>query len=334
MVSKYQFRSWSEDTGQEEQKEQVKTYRPGQLIVREGEPGGGLLFIKSGKVEIFKTIDGVEHPIVQMGPGEIIGNMTVISVSARTASARALAETVVVKFSHQKVKAMADGLPSWGRAMIKELSERLRVTTTKFVETNHILEIVSTRDTAVSLLLRLTRVFSFIAREQLGKMKDKTPGARVDSEVIAEISMLTGIDQRVCKKAVELMEKRGLIGSADHLHALDISRMATVIRFTRTLLKSSEPIRVVDSDLNQMMLVAKILIDKLADQKFQGTIEQMAKHSNQDGQFITLDAASVCAKSGLVDLKPDGQLEFFPLHLLGKVLTLLLLSDLDKVLQT
>lgn len=67
-----------------------KVFPAGALILREGERGGAAYFIKSGKVEIYRTVDGRKVSIHQYGVGRVLGEMEIIDDQPCLASVMAL----------------------------------------------------------------------------------------------------------------------------------------------------------------------------------------------------------------------------------------------------
>ncbi len=71
------------------QKPLSKTYNKGDLIFREGDKGNLAYMIQSGSVKIVKNIKGKQSVLATLGPGEIFGEMAIISSSPRVAGAEA-----------------------------------------------------------------------------------------------------------------------------------------------------------------------------------------------------------------------------------------------------
>jgi CRP-like cAMP-binding protein len=76
-----------------------RTFQRGSLILREGDVGSEAYLIKSGRVEIFRAVDGRKLTINQVGPGSLIGEMALIDDSTRMACAAAMETTVCVVVS-------------------------------------------------------------------------------------------------------------------------------------------------------------------------------------------------------------------------------------------
>ena len=96
-------------------------------VFREGELGDQAFIVKSGTVEIYKTVDGGKVVLGKFGAGRMFGEMALIDASPRMASAHAIngrAELMVVS---KKVfdKKMARMDP-FARGLIKILSKHVR----------------------------------------------------------------------------------------------------------------------------------------------------------------------------------------------------------------
>jgi nucleotide-binding universal stress UspA family protein len=75
----------------------IRTYRDGEVIVREGDPATGCFMIASGRVEVSQgAASATPMVIATMGPGEVFGEMAVIDEHPRSATVRALEATECV----------------------------------------------------------------------------------------------------------------------------------------------------------------------------------------------------------------------------------------------
>lgn len=102
-------------------------YSVGDLIFSEGDLGCHLYIIEKGKVEIFKKAkDGSRLKISTMQPGESFGEFALLDRRPRSASARAMSDTVVVKLSEEGYEFLLEELPSWAISMMKSFILRLR----------------------------------------------------------------------------------------------------------------------------------------------------------------------------------------------------------------
>ncbi|MBW1721869.1 MAG: cyclic nucleotide-binding domain-containing protein [Deltaproteobacteria bacterium] len=72
-------------------------YKKGDLIVKEGDYGISMYKVLSGKVQVLVELEDTEIPLTTISEGDVIGEMVFLSrsVERRTATARALEETVL-----------------------------------------------------------------------------------------------------------------------------------------------------------------------------------------------------------------------------------------------
>ena len=104
----------------------------GDTLFEEGGRGNEAYIIKSGSVKISQ---GGTTDLGTFGPGEIIGELAVISDMGRIATATALDETVCVALSRQAMQHMMDSVDMEMRTIIEFLVDYIRdVTEGNFVD--------------------------------------------------------------------------------------------------------------------------------------------------------------------------------------------------------
>ncbi len=103
-----------------------KTFPAGAVIFHEGDPGGDIYIIKSGEVKVYQARGGSEILLAQLGQGELLGAMTATTGTPRTASVKALTETVVTMISSKDMEKLLKDIPPWANILIKDLIFRLK----------------------------------------------------------------------------------------------------------------------------------------------------------------------------------------------------------------
>ncbi|NDV24476.1 Crp/Fnr family transcriptional regulator [Desulfovibrio sp. JC022] len=78
---------------------QSKTFLKGEVIFREGDKGHVAYLIQSGSVNIVKNIKGKRQILATLGPGELFGEMAIISKCERVAGAEAGSECVLLELT-------------------------------------------------------------------------------------------------------------------------------------------------------------------------------------------------------------------------------------------
>jgi signal transduction histidine kinase len=106
---------------------QERKIAAGGVVFREGDPGDGLYFVKSGLVEISGLInDTARRAFSQLGAGEIFGEMAVIEDRPRSATATALKETEFYFIPRNEMLALLQHSPALAFSMMQQISHRLR----------------------------------------------------------------------------------------------------------------------------------------------------------------------------------------------------------------
>jgi signal transduction histidine kinase len=99
----------------------------GRDIFREGDPGDGVYFVKNGQVEIFGGASSGERRVFSsLGPGEIFGEMAVIELRPRSATAAAVQNTVVYFLPRGEMLSLIERSPALAFGLLQQISHRLR----------------------------------------------------------------------------------------------------------------------------------------------------------------------------------------------------------------
>jgi serine/threonine protein kinase len=100
----------------------VRQYPQDALIVREGDSGDEAFILQSGRVEVLR--EGSPEPIRQLGPGDVFGELAILSPRGkRTSTVRALSEVRVMVVSRETLSAGL-GLSSWMGVFVQALAAR------------------------------------------------------------------------------------------------------------------------------------------------------------------------------------------------------------------
>lgn len=105
-----------------------RVFYAGSLLFREGELGSNAFLIESGKVEVFVTRQGVETHLADLGSGEIVGEMALVSKGPRQASVRAVELTVCSTITEQIIDRLLETCEPGVKALLRVLMKRLYAT--------------------------------------------------------------------------------------------------------------------------------------------------------------------------------------------------------------
>jgi CRP/FNR family transcriptional regulator len=97
------------------------------LLFREGEPCRGLYLVVTGAVRVYRASrDGREQVLQTQGAGESLGEVSLLDGGPYLAAARAAEDSRVLYLPLAEVQWLCETYPSVARAMLDDLSRRLR----------------------------------------------------------------------------------------------------------------------------------------------------------------------------------------------------------------
>ena len=109
--------------------------RRGEILFNEGDPGDRLYVLIDGKVKLGHTApDGRENLLAVLGPGEILGELTLFDPGPRSTTAKAVAPTHLLELQHKDLMAFLDTRPELAKHMLRALAQRLRRTNTALAD--------------------------------------------------------------------------------------------------------------------------------------------------------------------------------------------------------
>jgi CRP/FNR family transcriptional regulator, cyclic AMP receptor protein len=112
-----------------------RRFKAGSTLMHEGGPGAEVLLILSGRVKIAViTAEGREVVLRFCGPGELIGELSVIDRLPRSGTSEALEPVEALAISAAEFRAMIESSPSFATALLRSLIGRFRDADRKRVE--------------------------------------------------------------------------------------------------------------------------------------------------------------------------------------------------------
>jgi CRP/FNR family transcriptional regulator, cyclic AMP receptor protein len=100
----------------------VVTLAPGEVLFEKGEPGRFIYVVKSGDLQI---IDG-NYVYETVSAGGILGEMALVDAGPRSATARAIKQSVVIPVDERRFLFMVQQTPFFAIRVMRVMSARLR----------------------------------------------------------------------------------------------------------------------------------------------------------------------------------------------------------------
>lgn len=142
----------------------------GNEVFHEGDPGDGVYLIVQGEIEIVKRTGGGDRSLARLGAGGVLGEMSLLTSEARSATGRAIAPSIVLRLPSPRFRTMLDiGSPAALKivaGIAEVLARRLAVTNARVVELSERLdgvapEVARNKDEKLAELHRSLQVWSF-----------------------------------------------------------------------------------------------------------------------------------------------------------------------------
>jgi len=104
----------------------VETFRPGEIIFREGEKGECAYFIRSGEIEVVQGEGAMANVLAKLSAGQYFGEMALIHNAPRNATARAASTSTIAVLGKQNFMMMLNLMPS-KEDIMKTVNERAQM---------------------------------------------------------------------------------------------------------------------------------------------------------------------------------------------------------------
>lgn len=105
---------------------------PGEVVFHQGDLGDRLFVVETGVLEVLSASDGgPPTPVAYLGPGEVIGELALLTGSPRSATVRSPERAVLFSVSKSVFLDLMQELPSLARNLCLVLARRLERTTLK-----------------------------------------------------------------------------------------------------------------------------------------------------------------------------------------------------------
>jgi small-conductance mechanosensitive channel/CRP-like cAMP-binding protein len=140
-----------------------RTWSAGDVVVREGESGDTMFVLSEGVLEAFTQSNGNRHTLAEIVPGQIIGEMSVLTGDRRMASVIATTDAVAFEITKDNVQELLSSRPELAVEISKIVADR-------WTSNEEVLADAATRDRedesasrAVQLLGRIRSFFASVS---------------------------------------------------------------------------------------------------------------------------------------------------------------------------
>lgn len=111
----------------------IETFKPGDIIIHEGEPGDKVYLIAKGRVKVVKLADSSGKVLMELTDSDFFGEMALIDLHPRSASVVALTDCEILSIPGDYFEKLIHAHPQILINIAKILSERLRLSNEKIL---------------------------------------------------------------------------------------------------------------------------------------------------------------------------------------------------------
>jgi len=105
----------------------LRTFRRGQIVCTTGDPGDTLIVVISGQVKVVaRAADGAELTLTFVGPGAVLGEVSVADGGQRSADVETMAESQLLLVPRETVQAVCARVPAVAQALARAVAATLR----------------------------------------------------------------------------------------------------------------------------------------------------------------------------------------------------------------
>jgi CRP-like cAMP-binding protein len=142
----------------------------GKELFREGDPGDGLFLVVAGEIDVIKRGPRGDRSLARLGPGGVLGEMSLITADVRSATGRAIVDSRLLRLPAQRFRTLLDGGSSAAlkiaAAIAEVLARRLAAMNTIVLELADKVDpagstLPALKDTELADLYRTMQVWSF-----------------------------------------------------------------------------------------------------------------------------------------------------------------------------
>jgi CRP/FNR family transcriptional regulator, cyclic AMP receptor protein len=193
-----------------------RSFPAGASVLTAEQPGEAVYVVLRGSIKVhLLTSDGAEVILAVLGPGEVVGEMSLADSLGRSASVTTLEESIFVWIDRTIFRSGIEGSPVLARNLADILSRRMRLANAHLLS----LAALDVPGRVASQMLSLSREYG----------KETTDGVRIPIRLTqSDLAALVGASRVRVNQVLGYLRKRGLISidSEGHFTVHDENALA------------------------------------------------------------------------------------------------------------
>jgi CRP/FNR family cyclic AMP-dependent transcriptional regulator len=187
----------------------------GTTVFRQGDPGGSMYVIRSGKVRVLKESHGRQRVVMTLGPGDFFGEMAVVTGRPRSATAEVIEEAELLKVPADKLQEMVTDTGEVAIRLIRHLAERLE-------NANRFIDVLLEDDMTARVVLEIQETLQ------------SAEGSVAPDITEEDLALKLGVDKKDVRGALRRLMRVGVVEvSSGFVLIKDKTRLAEFLDFVR-----------------------------------------------------------------------------------------------------
>ena len=192
----------------------------GTTVFREGDPGGSVYVIRTGKVRVLKNSAGRQRVVITLGPGDFFGEMAVVTGRPRSATVEVVEDAELLKVPAGKLQEMVAGTGEVAIRLIRHLAERLE-------HANRFIDLLLEDDLTARVILSIQETL------------EDAEGSAAPDITDADLALQLGVSKSEVRAGLRRLTRVGVLDvSSGYVLVKDDERLAEFLDFSRNSGKS------------------------------------------------------------------------------------------------
>jgi CRP/FNR family cyclic AMP-dependent transcriptional regulator len=189
----------------------------GTIVFRQGDPGQSVYIVRSGEVRVVKAANGKYRVVATLGPGEVFGEMAVLTGRPRSATVQVTSDAELLRVPAQRLEGMLSGAGELPIRLLKRLAERLD-------QANRLIDVLVEEDPNVRVMLQL-----------LEEDADDVPLDAPAETTAEQMALQLGMKKNEARAALRRLVRVGVVEESNGGVVIkDSARLSDFLTFVRS----------------------------------------------------------------------------------------------------
>lgn len=112
---------------------EIVSVKKNEFLFEQGDVADCMYIVKSGKMSLLISDGVTEKEVDTASMGQLLGEMSLFDKKLRSAGAKAIIDSTLLKLPYAKLENELNSMPEWVQAVLKTISEKIRESNVKIL---------------------------------------------------------------------------------------------------------------------------------------------------------------------------------------------------------